>query len=141
MRWGMRRRAASGGGAAELVNHRLEQTIATLTAECRGLSVRLDRFEQRLDAAEGTIALALGPDRIEDLERKVADFTLDLPTHEDLLDVRLHAARLAGEVTRVTTELRAEIDQVVADRLQLVLHGAGDTRNGGSADPGTSPPD
>ena len=35
---------------------------------------------------------------------------LDAPTHDDVLEVRLHSARVAAELARVTVELRAEIE-------------------------------
>lgn len=37
---------------------------------------------------------------------------LDHATHDDLLDLRLHAAKLAGEVARMNVELRAEIERL-----------------------------
>jgi hypothetical protein len=72
---------------------------------------RLDAIERRLDDVEDMARAALAPDRIDELERQVAWFTLHLPTHEDLLEVRLHSARVAGDLAKVTTELRAEIDR------------------------------
>ena len=52
--------------------------------------------------------------RILRLEHQLEDATLRLPTQEDLLDVRMHSARVAAELARVTVELRAEIEDRVA---------------------------
>ena len=52
--------------------------------------------------------------RILRLERRLEDASLDAPTHEDLLEVRVHSAKVAAELARVTVELRAEIDERVA---------------------------
>jgi len=57
-------------------------------------------------------------DRIERLERRFEDVTVDLPTHDDVLDVRLHSARVAAELTRVAVELRAEIERRTAPNLR-----------------------
>jgi len=52
--------------------------------------------------------------RILRLERRLEDATLLAPTHEDLLEVRVHSARVAAELARVTVELRAEIEDRMA---------------------------
>jgi len=52
--------------------------------------------------------------RILRLERRLEDATLHAPTQEDLLDVRMHSAKVAAELARVTVELRAEIEDRVA---------------------------
>ena len=35
-----------------------------------------------------------------------------MPTHDDLLEVRLHSARVAAEVSRLAVNLRAQIDDL-----------------------------
>ena len=52
--------------------------------------------------------------RILRLEHQLEDATVHLPTQEDLLEVRMHSARVAAELARVTVELRAEIEDRVA---------------------------
>jgi len=54
-------------------------------------------------------------DRIGQLERAAAaqvDAHLDLPTHSDLLDVRLHSSRVAADHGRLALELRAEVAEI-----------------------------
>jgi hypothetical protein len=52
--------------------------------------------------------------RILQLERRLEDAAVTAPTQEDLLEVRMHSARVATELARVTIELRAEIEDKVA---------------------------
>ena len=73
---------------------------------------RLDRIERRLADVEDTVAAALDPSRLDDLGERVEDLAMTSTTHDDLLGVRMHAARLAAEVTRSVTELRADLDRV-----------------------------
>lgn len=51
-------------------------------------------------------------ERIEALERRVdelAESTVHAPSHSDVLEVRMHSAKLAAELARSTVELRGEI--------------------------------
>ena len=73
---------------------------------------RLDRIERRLADVEDTVAAALDPNRLDDLSERVEDLAMTSTTHDDLLGVRMHAARLAAEVTRSVTELRGDLDRV-----------------------------
>ena len=55
--------------------------------------------------------------RLERLERRVddaVDNSLEHATYADLLEVRVHAAKVAADLARVTVELRSEIDQHTA---------------------------
>ncbi|MCU1449345.1 MAG: hypothetical protein JWP02_1515 [Acidimicrobiales bacterium] len=52
--------------------------------------------------------------RLLQLERRLEETTIELPTQGDLLEVRMHSARVAAELARVTVELRAEIEDRVA---------------------------
>ncbi len=89
MRWWRRREAAT---ATDVVPApRIERALVAFAVHAQQLDERLERLERRLDASE--------------------DATLDLPTHDDLLDVRLHSARVAAELVRVTVELRSEIER------------------------------
>ena len=52
--------------------------------------------------------------RLERLERRVdatVDDSLEQVTYDDLLELRVHAAKLAAELARVTVELRSEIER------------------------------
>ena len=53
--------------------------------------------------------------RIGQLERRSADQAdahLDLPSHSDLLEVRLHSSRVAADLGRLALELRAEVAEI-----------------------------
>jgi len=54
-------------------------------------------------------------DRIGQLERRSAegeDARLNLPTHSDLLDVRLHSSRVSADLGRLALELRTEVAEI-----------------------------
>jgi hypothetical protein len=69
---------------------RVERALVVLAAHAQQLDGRLEHLEHRLDQAD--------------------EARLDAPTHDDVLQVRVHSARLAAELARVTVELRAEIE-------------------------------
>ena len=73
---------------------------------------RLDSIERRLADVEDTVAAALDPSRLDDLAERVDDLAMTSTTHDDLLGVRMHSARLAAELTRSVTELRADLDRL-----------------------------
>ena len=97
--------------------------------------MRWQRRSARSDHISTTVALVPSPrveralvaiamqtqrldDRIDRLERRLvdqADFTEGLPTHEDVMEVRLHSARVAAELARVAVELRAEMERRMAE--------------------------
>jgi chromosome segregation ATPase len=71
------------------------------------------RIERFVGAANANIMQL--EDRIAQLETVTHELTEGLharPTHHDLLDVRLTAARIDAELRRVATELRAEIAEI-----------------------------
>src|SRR5205814_6701528 len=70
------------------------------------------RFERALVAIASHAEQLDG--RIGRLERRMTEAALDAPTHDDVLEVRLHSARVASELARVTVELRAEIEDRIA---------------------------
>lgn len=70
---------------------RVERALVTLAVHAQQLDSRMGRLEHRIEE------LASAGDQ--------------RPTHDDLLDVRLHAAKLAAELTRVTVALRADIEE------------------------------
>src|SRR3954468_12947193 len=74
---------------------RMERALVALAFHTQQLDDRLDRLERRLDAS--------------------IDVALDSPTHDDVLEVRLHSARVAAELSRMAVELRAEIEHAVSN--------------------------
>src|SRR5947208_475097 len=89
MRW--RRRRATTAELSLVPAPRRERALVALVVHAQQLDDRIDRLERRLDAT--------------------VDAALDAPTHDDVLEVRVHSARVAAELARVTVELRAEIEQ------------------------------
>jgi len=89
MRWKRRRHTAS----TEIVlAPRVERALVAIATHAEQLDGRIVRLERRFEEA-----------------------AVDTPTQEDLLEVRMHSAKVAAELARVTVELRAEIeDKVVA---------------------------
>ena len=73
---------------------RNEKALVALAVHAQQLSDRVDRLERRLEENEQEAAV--------------------IPTTEDVMAVRLHSAKVAAELTRVSVELRAEIEQVAA---------------------------
>ena len=88
MHWRRRRRTAS---TEVVLVPRVERALVAIASHAEQLDGRILRLEHQLE-----------------------DATLRLPTQEDLLDVRMHSARVAAELARVTVELRAEIEDRVA---------------------------
>ena len=70
-----------------------------------GRSVALAIHSQQLDER-----LTRMEHRLEELATDERD--LDVPTHDDLLEVRLHSARVSAELTQVAVELQARIDDL-----------------------------
>jgi sugar-specific transcriptional regulator TrmB len=70
-------------------------------------------------------------DRIGQLERAAADQAdahLELPTHTDLLEVRLHSSRVSADLGRLALELRSEVAEIKdeADRAARATQRAAD---------------
>ncbi len=70
-------------------------------------------------------------DRIGQLERAAddqVDAHLDLPTHTDLLEVRLHSSRVSADLGRLALELRSEVAEIKdeADRAARKVERAAD---------------
>jgi len=88
MRWRRRRPAAS----TEIVlQPRVERALVAIASHAEQLDGRMLQLERRLE-----------------------DATVAAPTQEDLLEVRMHSAKVAAELARVTVELKAEIEERVA---------------------------
>ena len=71
-----------------------EKILLTLVVQTQQLNDRITHLEDRFDAS-------------------VRD-SLSQPDHDDLLELRMHSARLAAELSRVTIELRAEINDLAS---------------------------
>lgn len=67
----------------------VERALITLTAKMQNCVERLDGMERRLD--------------------ELTEMVMNTPSHSDVLEVRLHSAKLAAELARSTVELRGEI--------------------------------
>src|SRR5438105_1133752 len=86
MRWFRRRRVGHAlepmrAGEVEVaVVPRLERLLIAYAAQAQRVDLRLEGLERRL--------------------QDVAEVTEDLPSHADLLQVRLHSARVAAELAR-----------------------------------------
>lgn len=78
------------------------------------LEARLARLEQRVDDVEDSVDLALAPDLLDDLAKRVGELSLTVPTQEDLLDLRLHNARVATDLARLGAEVHASVDRLTA---------------------------
>ena len=84
-----------------------------VSAQVQELANRVQHLERRVADVEDDVRLAVAPDRLDRLAARIDDLVLTLATHDELLEVRLHSARVASELTRVTAELRAELDRLV----------------------------
>ena len=58
--------------------------------------------------------------RLEDRFEMNLRESMSQPDQQDLLELRLHSARLAAELSRVTIELRAEINELAASRGEVI---------------------
>lgn len=70
--------------------------ILQLIAQVRQTNERLDALEARMTSLQRSV--------VHDVDA------------QDVLELRLHSARLAAELSRVTVELRAEIDEIAQQR-------------------------
>jgi hypothetical protein len=85
---------------------RVEQALVTLAVHTQQLDTRLASMEARMAACE-QLAAELPP-------------LLDLPTHDDLLDLRVHTAKIAAELSRMAINIQARIDDVKSTQRQTV---------------------
>jgi hypothetical protein len=69
----------------------MERVLVALAVQAAQLDDRLERLERRVDG--------------------VVDNSLEHATYDDLLELRVHAAKVAADLARVTVELRSEIDE------------------------------
>ncbi len=80
--------SASSPATLQSVPH-IERALITLTTKMQSCDQRLHDIERRLD--------------------ELADNVEHAPSHSDVLEVRIHSAKLAAELARSTVELRGEI--------------------------------
>jgi hypothetical protein len=83
----------------------------------------MDRLEQRMADVEDSVDPTMATDLLDDLAHQVGELALMVPTQEDLLDLRLHTARVATDLARLATELQAGLDRLVratSDELDAV---------------------
>jgi hypothetical protein len=71
------------------VPHHLERALLAMTSKMQTVLERLDELDRRVNELNEAIA--------------------SVPSHSDVLEVRLHSAKLAAELARSTVELRGEI--------------------------------
>ncbi len=100
MRFRLRPRRAAGPAAVPAL--RTERALVALAIHSQQLDARLAHMEHRID------------------DLASAEATLELPTHDDLLEVRLHSARVSAELARVAVELQGRIDDL-AVRMPAVV--------------------
>jgi hypothetical protein len=81
---------------------RTERALVAIAIHSQQLDDRLARMEHRLDELART------------------DVGLEIPTHDDLLEVRLHSARVSAELTRVAVDLQARIDDLAVQMPAVV---------------------
>jgi hypothetical protein len=77
-----------------------EKILLMLAVQTQQLNDRLTRLEDRFEVS------------LRD--------SLAQPDQQDLLELRLHSARLAAELSRVTLELRTEINQLASARGEVL---------------------
>lgn len=95
-----------GGDLVPLVSGqslaRTERALKMLASQSAQLHGHLVQLEHRVDALSDAL-----------LDR------LDVPTHDDLLQARMHSARVAAELSRLEVNLAARLD-AVRDQLRTV---------------------
>jgi len=91
MRWRLRSRRSIRSGGEIVLAARVERVLVALAVQAAQLDHRLERLERRVD--------------------DTVDSSLEHATYDDLLEVRVHAAKVAADLARVAVELRAEIDR------------------------------
>ena len=86
----------------------------TLAAHAVRLEEQLDRLDRRLEDVEDAVHAALDPAGLEALGARVEELAVSTVTSDELLEVRLHSARVATELDRLGYELRGQLDRVAA---------------------------
>lgn len=94
-----------------------EKIIVMLAVQVQQINDRLTRLEDRFEASERE------------------SMSMAMPDQQDLLELRIHSARLAAELSRVATELRAEMNELAQSRGEVI-----DLTVIDDADPGNDAP-
>lgn len=76
---------------------RVERALVALAVHAQQIEDRLGRLEQRVTT-------------LDDRTAEPAD--VEAVTHDELLEVRVHSAKVAAELARLSVSLRARIDDV-----------------------------
>lgn len=79
---------------------RMERAVLALAARTEVLSSAIERIEERL--------------------AEVSDHFIDVVTHEELIEIESRRARLAAEVSRLSVELKAEMDRRISELGRVV---------------------
>ncbi len=87
---------------------RIEQAVAGVAEAAQGLAVRVERLERRVEDVEDAACAGLAPDRIDVLAARVEGLDLMAATHAELMEVRMHSARVMAELNRLAVEVRGE---------------------------------
>jgi hypothetical protein len=94
VRWRRKRRDPAASPSTELaLSPKVERALVALVVHAQQIEGRLEKLERRIE--------------------EVSEDGLDAPSHTDLLEVRMHSAKVAAELARVTVELRGEIEEAV----------------------------
>lgn len=81
------------------------------------------RFERAvLAVAARTEVLGAALERLRDRLDELDDRFVDVVTHEDLVEIESRRARLAAEVSRVSVELKAEMDRRLSEVARALAH-------------------
>jgi hypothetical protein len=99
-----------GLAAAADAQARIEQAVAAVAESTHRLAVRVERLERRVEDVEDAACAGLAPDRLDVLTARVDDLDLMAVTHAELMEVRMHSARVMAEVERLAVEIRDEAD-------------------------------
>ena len=106
MRWRRRQQAAlepispAHPSALPVLAPRVERALISLATHAQQLDGRIAMLERRLD----------------DVITEVRETDVLVPTQEDVLEVRMHSAKVAAELARVSIELRSEIARMADTR-------------------------
>jgi trehalose-6-phosphatase len=106
--WLRRRRQRVAEQAASLPAVRTERALVALAVHAQQIEQRLERMEARIDRTR------------EEIVAEARDHALEAVTQDDLLEVQVHSAKLAAEVSRLAVELRAQIDDLAVQLPPLI---------------------
>ncbi|HEV2766614.1 MAG TPA: hypothetical protein VGV63_02765 [Acidimicrobiales bacterium] len=87
---------------------RIDLAVAAVAEAAQRLTVRVERLERRVEDVEDAACAGLAPDRIDVLAARVDDLDLMAATHAELMEVRMHSARVMAELNRLAVEVRGE---------------------------------